>query len=267
MAIHGLPRDIERVRDFLTDQNRSVLRPVSVTLDLVEVTRGTGANFRSELSGLLRSAFDGSTVIFELAGSSGAIGVVRPGSPSLPSTLDATLSALASRASATRLLRTTVGTLNGLPAASHDLRSRAYLASITREASETGTTVTLTPGSVSDGYFFTVHPRIVGPDRVLLRLSLSATQLVEMRTFSSAGGSIQLPEQLARAVTLEHTLRPGETLIVSGFSDTSGRESRSGPFSPDILLGGSRLSSSSRTEQVLLVTLAIDAPPEWREGA
>ena len=254
------------MRDILGEQNREVLRPVVVTLELMEVSTSDGIDFRADLAAYFRK-FLGSSVAFAVAGGGGAIGIVRP-SPfaTAQDTLDLTVAAIASYSETARRLRTSVGTLNGLPVSSHDLQSQAYLASVSREESQSGTTITLEPGSVSSGYFFTAHPQIVAPDRVLLRLQFSHTALLALREFSSGDNTIQLPEQLSRAVTLEQTLSPGETLVVSGFSDVASAAARSGPFHARNPLGGERAASVNNVEQVLLVTVAIDRRPEWSEG-
>ena len=120
---------------------------------------------------------------------------------------------------------------------------------------------------VSSGFGVSFVARIVGPDTVLARITATIQDPHEFSQFGSGGNAIQLPTGGRRASVSTLRIAEGETLVVTGFSDRSTRESESGTFFSWLPLPeGARRSGVDRTELVMLVTADIGEPfgvSEW----
>ena len=115
ITVRGLPREIPRVRNFLTYLNREVLRPVTITAHVYTVRYERSADYElGMLAALQRTGVGGG---FDVEVGQGRIGIVKPGTGA-EDTLQATLRALSQAGTASRVLSADVPSLNGRPAQS-----------------------------------------------------------------------------------------------------------------------------------------------------
>ena len=176
-------------------------------------------------------------------------------------TFSATLRALQSVGSTSRVLSADVPSLNGKPAQFYELLKTAYLREISTKTTQTGSETTLKPGEVSSGFALSYTARITAPDEVLVRLAASLRDRPNFAVFGTSQAQIQLPVYADRGVQATQRLRRGETLIVSGFSDRVGSAGAGGTFDERVPLPeGHRRASGFRQEQVLLVTAEVGRP-------
>ncbi len=257
VTVSGLPRAIERVREYLGHVNRHVLRPVTLSVHLYSVRFDKGSDYEVGLSGLLPEVFGSN---FQIGVEGGSISVVKPATAA-GSTLQATVNAIRSVGTATRRLSVDVPTLNGRPAQFYDLFDEAYLGQVSTTIEDGVRAVELTPGTVSSGFGLSFVAQIVGPGEVLARITATIQDRPEFAVFGSAGNQIQLPAGGRRAIVVTQRIARGETLLLTGFRDRSSSGSRDGTFDPDIPFpDGSGESSIARAETALLVTAGIGEP-------
>ena len=262
VVVRGLPRDVARVRGYLSYLNREVLRPIMVSVHVLNVSRERESDFGTELLGALRSVFGSSyDAAFSIGGAGSGISVVRPSRSGAGNSLAATLRALRSLGRVSRVLTAGLPSLNGKPAQYYELVRNAYLAEVATTANEGGVGTALRPGSVASGFAVSYIAHITGTEEVLLRLFVSVQDRPEFTEVESGGNRIQLPEFASRGINVEQSIREGETLVVAGFSDRVMQGDASGIGHPyNRWLGGDAKHRELRAEQVLLLTVRVGEP-------
>ena len=257
LLVTGTPRDIERVRGFLRYLNREVLRPVTLSVHVYTVRMEREADYRLGLAALVKELFGSSA---QLAVSPESVAIVKP-SAAVSDTHSATLRALSSAGTVSRVLSADIPSLNGKPAQFFELYKEAYVKESRTTAGDGIAQTEIVPGTVSSGFAASYIPRITGPGEVLVRLFASLRDRPAFREVSGGGTTIQLPAYASRAVQVTQRIRRGETLLVTGFSTRRAESKGSGTFSEDVPFpGGARRGALARTEQVLLVKAEIGAP-------
>ena len=252
VTVTGLPRAVERVRALLVRLNETILRPLTLSVHLYSVRAGRGSNLSLGLSGALPDVLGASV---EVGG--GGITIVRP-STADGSSLLATVNALRTIGTATRVLSVDIPALSGQPVQFYDLLDEAYLEEIKVTVSEGVREVSLTPGTVTSGFGVSYVARIVGANEVLARITATIQDRPEFAVFGAGGEQIQLPVGGRRAIVATQRIGRGETLLLTGFTDRSATATKEGTFDPDIPLpDGRRNADEGRIEMVLLVTAAI----------
>ena len=256
VTVTGLPRDIERARNYLAWLNRTTLRPVTLTVDVYSVQYSNSSMFEIGISGTLERVFGTSAGIEIL---NDQISVVRP-SPGVDS-LSAAVGAMQTAGTVSRMLTATVPSLNAQPAQFFELFSEAYLKEIRTTVSEGILQTTLVPGTVSSGFAITYVGQIITPNEVLVRLIASILDRPAFNVFDTQGLRLQLPSFGNRAIQITQRVVRGETLVITGFRDRGATTDNDGTFDPDIPFPfGGQEDASAHTEQVLLVRAEAGPP-------
>ena len=262
VVVAGLPRDVARVRGYLRHVNRNVLRPIVVTMRVFTVARERGADFETDLGAALRTVA-GSSFDFVLEGGrdSRNVAIVRPGNARAVNSLDVTLRALRSLGTVSRVLTAGVPALNGAPAQYYEMVRHTYLAEVSTSVNDGGGVSTeLRPGAISSGFAMSYLGRITGPGEVLLRIFASLQDPPRFDSFGSAGHEIQLPSFQSRGISVTQTVREGETLVLSGFTDRRLSTEQEGFVKARNPFSGATVHGETRIDQVLLVTMKIGEP-------
>ena len=262
VVVRGLPRDVSRVRGYLSYLNREVLRPIMVSIHVLNVSRERESDFGTQFAGALRTVFGSSyDATFSIGGAGSGISIVRPSSAGAGSSLAATLRALRRLGRVSRVLTAGLPSLNGKPAQYYELVRNAYLAEVATTTSEGGVGTELRPGSVASGFAVSYIGHITGPEEVLLRLFVSLQDRPEFTEVESGGNRIQLPEFASRGINVEQSIREGETLVVAGFSDRVMHSDEEGVGqAQNRWLGGDAQHREMRAEQVLVLTVRVGEP-------
>ena len=260
VTVSGTPATVSKVRRYLSHLNRAVLRPVTLSVHVYGLRFEREADFQIGIVGLIDRLF-GQRLRLEV--SSGSIAIVRPGEGAADAgdSFTATLTALQSLGTASRMLSADVPSLNGTPAQFYELLKTAYLREITSTSTDSGTETTLRPGEISSGFSLSYTARITAPDEVLVRFVASLRDRPSFTLFGTERARIQLPVYGDRGVQATQRIRRGETLIVSGFRDRAGRTDRAGSFDEHVPVPeGRRRGGMLRQEQVLLLSAEIGEP-------
>ena len=266
VIVQGLPGDVAQVRAYLRHVNRTVLRPIQVTMHVFSVVRETGADFETDFSAALR-AVAGSEYdfLFEGGRSARTVGVVRPGEAGAADSLELTLRALRTLGTVSRVLTAGVPALNGAPAQYYELVRHTYLAEISTSIEGGVAQTELRPGAISSGFAMSYVGRITGPGEVLLRIFASLQDTPTFRQFGPSGNAIQLPEFGSRGISVTQAVREGETLVLSGFTDRVVSSRQEGFVNARNPVAGATLHGDRTVDQVLLVTSRIGEPASVSE--
>ena len=260
VTMSARPGSLQRVRAYLAYLNREILRPLTISAHVYSVKFDRAADYEVGISGLIEKLFGAR---FNIEVGSGQIAIVKPMRRPEPGgyAVRATVKALQSLGTASRVLSADIPSLNGKPAQFYELLKTAYLKEIKTTSTETSTQTTLTPGEVRSGFSLSYTARITAPDEVLVRLVASLRDRPQFAVFGTDDAQIQLPVFGDRGVQATQRLRRGEALVVSGFTDRASSREGTGTFDPFVPAPeGRRRASSSRSEQVLLLTADIGEP-------
>lgn len=100
-------------------------------------------------------------------------------------------------------------------------------------------------------------PKIVD-GRILLGMNMTISNLVGIQTISSGGSSIQVPTVDSSTFQQSVKLKPGQTLLLTGYSQSQGSTTHNGVGSPYFpLLGGGADASLSRQMIAIVITARI----------
>ena len=171
----------------------------------------------------------------------------------------AVISALAQQGRVSTLRSPSVTTLNMHSVPIQIGSQVSYVASAqTTSTPQVGSTTSLTPGTVTTGFNMILLPYVLPDNMMLIQSSINISALNRIRSVTSAGTTIEVPEVNNQIFSQTARLRPGETLILSGFEQMSEQSDKTGVGTPNnILLGGSVRSNNVRDVIVVLITPII----------
>jgi len=172
------------------------------------------------------------------------------------------VSALAQEGKVSVLTQPSVTTLNLEPVPVQVARQVSYLERVELgQTAQVGSTTSLTPGSVTTGFNMMLLPHILDDSKtVLLQYSMNLSTLDNLRTVSSGGSTIEIPEIDNRIFNQKVRLQSNETLIISGFEQVTNDTKRSGVGSSRFWgLGGGVAGNKRRDVIVVLITPVVIA--------
>lgn len=154
-------------------------------------------------------------------------------------------------------------TLNRQPVPVAITNQTSYLAEVTPSTGGGVGTVGGTPGLksgvVTTGFLLNLLPTVLDSSSILLQFSVGISELNKLVTVSSGVGSsqqsIQTPEISGTEFLQRVAMRPGETLVLSGYERTVGQyDRRALTEGAPIGLGGSLTGVNNREAVIILVT-------------
>ena len=140
-------------------------------------------------------------------------------------------------------------TLSGVATPIVISRIRNYISSQSQD--EEGR-ITLETDTIDEGVSIHAIPRLVGPGQIQLSLTVLQNSLISLDNFSTPSATVQLPTTDHRAISSDTLLRPGETLILSGYEQERISTSKASGF-----LGIGRGGRTGKIRMVVLVRPAL----------
>lgn len=147
-------------------------------------------------------------------------------------------------------------TLNLHPVPVQVARQTGFLASVqTTSTAQVGSTTSLTPGTVTSGFNMSLLPQVQLDNTINLEFFMNISSLIRLRAESSGESRIQVPEIDNRIFNQTVGLQSGETLVLSGFDQTSEQGTKAGTgASWNFLLGGGATRTTTRDVIVVMIT-------------
>lgn len=268
LMVTDVPDVISRVGKYLDDENSTlsrqvILKVVTYTIntdvtDLVGIDWNIvwkslsgkyGMSLANTNSGISSDAISGGFNVLDTATGSAA---QFAGSSFL-------LDALSKQATVSDVKTNTIITTNMAAAPVLVGQQTTYLKDVTTTAYATGDATvpsqTLTPGSVTTGTNITILPKILkDSDRLMLNMFMDISSLKQLRIITSDTQKIEAPDIDTRSLQQRVWLKPGQTLIMSGFEQNIDNSSRQGVGSPNNILFGGALSGA-KTKQTFVITV------------
>lgn len=270
ITITASPITIRRVANYIQQINERISRQVAIGVKVLRVSIDKEDTYGLDLqavfdetAGLTMSGMQGgysstSTVgTFNFAVVDAEDSVLSKWNGS-----EAIIDALSTQGDVSILTSTVVTTLNNKVAPVEVTNIKHYVSNITTTVSDGTPTTSAETEELSTGFSMQVVPRILEHARVMLSISMSLDQFIQMEEVTVSGSTVQLPETNTRSFLQEVAIKSGQTLIISGFEETENRVDKVGIGNPDnLLLGGKRDASKAREVLVLLVTPEVLVSP------
>lgn len=268
ITLAGSPSSVNAAENYLRMQNRLRLRRVTLEAKVLSVQLNKDFDNNFDMQIVMRNFFSNQPFVFSSLEATGTdigrtiqAGVLREipagmGNKGSAQLVVNALSAVANRVGVE--YSGTLVTLSDQPAPLQVATKRSYVARVSGSATDGASATTLEPGTIDIGLSMNLLPRVIEQDRIMLRIALGITDLVQLREFTSGGSSLQLPEVDTTGFLQNAVLRSGETLVLAGFEQKSANSNQQGTGHPsNWLLGGGEAYGQGRQMRVLLITAQV----------
>lgn len=249
LSATGTPPELDRLGEWVTEMSSMLRKQVAIEVHVynVQITRednyGLNLALQFNKGGLSR-------------GNSPALSITGAGAPSITSTSSpvtfgasiingsmqgssVAVQALSTLGNVSQVVSRSGVTLNGQMLALQAARVQNYLASSqTTLTSTVGASTALQPGSVTIGFTGTFLPKVVD-GRIMIDLNMTLSDLLGITSATSGGSTIQLPDVQSTTFEQSVALKPGQTLVLTGYRQHTAAVTNNGIGSPDFAaLGG-----------------------------
>lgn len=258
VTVTGTPPQVEAVAAWVRAARAQLGRQVAVDVHIynVKVSRedNYGLNFSLTNKGQNSYSITGASVPTLLSSSTpmsfGASILSGPFGGTAPA-----VQALTTLGKVTQLYSDSGVTMNGQVLALSRGQTISYLAySQTFATGIAAAGTSLQPGQVQVGFTGTFLPRVTD-GHVVLDLEMNIADLLGIRTVSSNGSSIEVPDTQEVTFSQSVSLKPGQTLVLTGYRERSAQITNNGVGSPyNPALGGGVDAQSADTVMAVVIT-------------
>ncbi|OHE80664.1 MAG: type IVB pilus formation outer membrane protein, R64 PilN family [Lysobacterales bacterium GWF1_69_6] len=261
MTVTDTPETLDRIAAFVDEYNGTATKQVLLNVKVLTVSLSDDNEFGINWTLLYNSLADEYGIGLSNQSSaspdaiSGSINILTGGNSRFAGS-SVLVNALAKQGNVSVLTQPSVATLNNEPVPVQVARQTSYLAQVlTTQVADVGTSTSLTPGTVTTGFNMNLLPYILPDDEtILLQYSINLSALNDIRRVESGDSAIEIPEVDNRIFSQKVKIRSGETLVLSGFEQSSTDTTRTGVGAARFwLLGGGKRDSKSRDVLVVLI--------------
>lgn len=259
IIVSGAPSVHENVQSFISDYNDVLTRQVALNVSVFTLQLDDSYNAGFNLEGALESAGNdyglGITgpILGNNSGDAGEFSATLFDDADSPYAGSELLVRALNKWGETSIVTSTSGVvLNGQPFPIQDVSRVTYLASTELDTSgEAGSSMSLTPGTVTTGFSMQVIPQILEDQELLLQYAFTLSNLKRIVELSSGEQTIQGPEVDDRSFTQRSKMPLGSTLVIAGFQRDEDSVSRA--------TGGTGWNrNSSKGKTVVFVTITAN---------
>lgn len=265
ISITDRPDVLDRVQEYLDEENNRITKNILVNVEVVSVRLTDTYQYGIDWSLVYKSVSGdwgfGLSNTFQGIGTgavNSSISILDTSSSPWAGS-KAIIKALSQQGRISSYRAPSVTTLNLQAAPIQIGKVKGYLqSSQTSQSANVGSTTALIPGSITSGFNMSLVPMVMPADQLLMQLMINMTGDPLLEEISAGGSKIQNPSYDTQIINQAVKLRSGQTLVLSGFDQTTINASKSGAFSPsNFLFGGGGLSDKSRDVLVLMITPII----------
>jgi type IVB pilus formation R64 PilN family outer membrane protein len=265
ISITDRPDVLDRVQAYLDEENNRITKNILVNVEVISVRLTDTSQYGIDWSLVYKSVSGdwgfGLTNSFQGVGTgavSSSISILDTSSSPWAGS-KAIIKALSQQGRISSYRAPSVTTLNLQAAPIQIGKVKGYLqSSQISQSANVGTTSSLIPGSITSGFNMSLVPMVMPSDQLLMQLMINMIGDPLLEEISAGGSKIQNPSYDTQILNQAVKLRSGQTLVLSGFDQSTVNASKSGTFSPsNFLFGGGGLSEKSRDVLVLMITPII----------
>lgn len=262
ISVTDRPDVLDRIQNYLNTENESITKQILINVEVISVSLTDkdqygidwalvyksvngkwGFGLNNTFPGIDGSAVNSSISILDTAKSPFA------GSKAI-------IQALSQQGRVSSYRAPSVTTLNLQTAPIQIGKVRGYLASSTQtQAANVGTSTSLTPGSITSGFNMSLQPLVMPANKLLLQLAVNMSSDPTFETITAGESKIQNPNYDIQIINQFVKLQSGQTLVLSGFDQTTENANKSGTGTAgNFLFGGGGTRDTSRDVVVLMIT-------------
>ncbi len=268
LMVTDVPDVVGRIGEYLDDENSTlsrqvILKVVTYTVN-TDVSDMVGIDWNivwKSLSGKYGITLANTNSNVTSDAISGGFNVLDTASGAASQFAGSTflLDALSKQAKVSDVKTSTIMTTNMAAAPVLVGQQTTYLKKVTTTPYDTGNSTSLQqslePGSVTTGTNITIFPKILkDSDRLMLNMFMDISSLKQIRVISNDTEKMEAPDVDTRSLQQRVWLKPGQTLIMSGFEQNVDNSNRQGVGSPNNILFGGSLSGT-KTKQSFVITV------------
>lgn len=268
LMVTDVPDVVGRIGEYLDDENSTlsrqvILKVVTYTVN-TDVSDMVGIDWNivwKSLSGKYGITLANTNSNVTSDAISGGFNVLDTASGAASQFAGSTflLDALSKQAKVSDVKTSTIMTTNMAAAPVLVGQQTTYLKKVTTTPYDTGNSTSLQqslePGSVTTGTNITIFPKILkDSDRLMLNMFMDISSLKQIRVISNDTEKMEAPDVDTRSLQQRVWLKPGQTLIMSGFEQNVDNSNRQGVGSPNNILFGGSLSGA-KTKQSFVITV------------
>lgn len=265
ISVTDAQEGLAAVEAYVRDMNAKRTRQVKIAVGVYSVDTSNGNDYGVNWNAVytnLRRGFSLNLLSNQVTPSgAGSIGAIISADASSPwAGSQALFSALSKEGKATVVTEISKIVLNGEAVPINNLREVSYLAEVTTNSiPNAGTTNSLKPGMVTEGFSLTMAPQILAGDTVNMMAALDFAFIDTFHQESSGGQTIRTPERSTRSFLEKFSVKSGETYVF-GFRQNQNAANDAGFGGTGVLAtlaGGARSSNSSNKTIVVTITPTI----------
>lgn len=266
LTVYGTPPQVQRVADWVNNLNETNGQQVEIDVHVysVQLNNQQGYGFQPNLSAIAgplgRFGFttSGPSMPTFTGGVSPFNFGVSVGSGNFKGTAGA-IEALATLGKVSETFEQSLVTMNNQPVPIQVAQNTGYLAAVeTTSTANVGSSTSLTPGNITTGFTGMFTPSLVN-GRVVLNMEITLSSLTKLTTATSGDNSIQVPTSTNSEFDQSVSLRPGQTLLLTGYKQNDGSTQHNGVGSPFFfgLGGGANASTSNQIIAIVITTKVL----------
>lgn len=266
LTVSGSPPQCDRVEDFVHNLDATLNKQVAIDVHVYEVRENAEDNYGINAALSYASKTYGAT--------STSVSAPTVTSSSTPLTLGASIlsgpfsgskiaiQALSTLGNVSEVVSRSGVTQNGKLLALQSAQSEGYVSSVsTTSTAQVGSTNSVQTSTLVPGFTSSFVPKVVD-GKILLTFDMTLSDLLSLSTFSSGSGttatSVQLPTMQLARFEQSISLRPGETLVLTGMRQQTANSTANGVGSPyNPLLGGGIDGTKNQTLLAVVITARL----------
>ncbi|MBN6739498.1 PilN family type IVB pilus formation outer membrane protein [Acidithiobacillus sp. MC6.1] len=258
VIVTATPPELRAVAGYVRQLNALMTKNVLIDVHVYAVSLNKSNNYSLSLNTAFNSLGQGLSPLTmkspTTSGQPSGAGEISGGIVTSAITANVVAQALATQGKVSLVTSGSVIALNGQPTPLQVSNQVSYLQSVSStQTANVGSSSSLTPGQFTTGFSGSFLPLVRGHN-VLLEYSINLTQNLGLSSYSSGGSSIQLPNLATQAFMQRVNLHSGQTLVLSGFEQTSNQNNHTGVGAAKFWgMGGGASASRSRTELVVVI--------------
>lgn len=265
VTVTDTPQVLDRIRGYLKTTNNKITKQIIFNVKVLSITLKDTDELGLDMDLVYKSLNGkwGFNIVNNFADvssnlTSGTVSINDPDDRF--SGTNAIIKALSEQGRVSVVTSPSVTTLNLQPAPVQVARQTSYLAqrSVTTTAN-VGSQSSITPGTVTTGFNMTLLPSILDESRdIILQYNINLSSLLQIRKLGDDSEQVEMPEVDSRVFSQRVKLHSGETLILSGFEQTSENGNKAGAGDASWWgFGGSRSRSTNKDVIVVVITPVI----------
>lgn len=260
VTVIDTPVNLSKIEYLIDEFNRTLEKRVILEMHIVEVTDIASSDYGVDWEAVIKNLGEEITLntggAFNNGNSFVTHTITDPNSRLNSSKL--LVQALAKQGNTSHVRYLTANIQNGVPYPFQDIIETHYIASTKNISTQQSSSTEIITDVVTDGITIFVRPQIASDGRILLSLSYASGSILSLESVQSESISITTPRRRLTSAFASSILQDGQTMLLTGFRQTSANTQRAGNIHPDAwLLGGSREDQTTKSELAVLIKATL----------